>query len=176
MINNFVKFTQIKIFKSKKFYDNRGCFEIDINFLELKKKFKVNNKFIQINRVVSKKNVLRGIHYQISPYQQSKIIYVSKGKILDVVVDLRKNSKTYGKYYSTILSKKNSKKIYIPNGFGHAYKCLSKNCEVIYLTSGKYSKKHSRFIKWNDKNLAIKWGQNKKVILSKNDKDAKNFK
>ncbi len=176
MKNNFIKFSEIKIFKSEKFYDNRGSFEIDINTKELKRKLKIKNRFTQINRVYSKKNVLRGIHYQVSPHQQSKIVYVVNGKILDVIVDLRKKSKTYGKYYSIILSKKNSKKIFIPHGFGHGYLCLSKNCEIIYLTSGKYSKKNSRYIKWNDKNLAIKWKTKNKVILSEEDKKAKNFK
>ena len=161
------KFKDLKVINSKNFYDNRGYFrEILIEKL-IKKKFIFN--------VVSKskKNVLRGLHMQ-KKNPQGKYISVIKGSILDVVVDCRKNSKTFGKHYKIIISEKNAKSIYVPPGFIHGFVGLKKENLVLYSCTN-YRDKNSEFgVIWNDKDLKINWGI-KKPILSKKDKKNSKF-
>ena len=121
----------------------------------------------------SKKNVLRGIHMQ-TKNPQGKFISVLKGKIFDVSVDLRKNSKTFGKYFSCILSEKNSKSIFIPPGFAHGFLTLEKENYIIYSCTKYRDGKNEIAIKYDDKNLNIKWPFNKPIISAK-DKNAINF-
>ena len=162
------KFKDLLIIKNKRFLDSRGFFrEILIEKL-LKKKFPFN----VIS--VSKKNVIRGIHFQ-AKNTQGKFISVIKGKIFDVAVDLRKNSKTYGKHYKITLSEKNCTSIFIPEGFGHGFAGLEKENIVIYSCTNYRYKKGERGILWNDKVLKINWGI-KKPILSLKDKKNINFK
>ena len=123
---------------------------------------------------VSKKNVIRGLHYQ-KKNAQGKFISVIKGKILDVVVDLRKNSKTFGKHYSTVLSEKNCTSIYIPEGFAHGFACLDKVNIVIYSCSNYRNKNSEHGILWNDKSLKIKWPI-RKPIISEKDQNNPEFK
>mgnify|MGYP001354671777 FL=1 len=162
------KFKDLVIINSKNFYDNRGHFREVLVEKIVKKKFKFN--------VVSKsnKNVLRGLHMQ-RKFPQGKYVSVIKGSILDVVVDCRKNSKTYGKYYKTELSDKNEKSIYIPKGFLHGFLCLEKENIVIYSCTNYRDKKSEIGVKWNDKNLKINWPI-KKPILSNKDKKNLFFK
>ena len=156
------KFKDLLFFKSKNFYDNRGYFrELLIEKL-IKKKF----KFTVVSK--SKKNVLRGLHMQ-RKFQQGKYISVVKGKILDVVVDCRKKSKTFGKHFKTIISQKNSKSIYVPPGFIHGFVGLENENIVIYSCT-EYRDKNSEIgVLWNDKDLKIDWNI-KKPILSQKDK------
>ena len=121
----------------------------------------------------SKKNVLRGVHMQ-TKNPQGKFISVLKGKIFDVSVDLRKNSKTFGKYFSCILSEKNSKSIFIPPGFAHGFLTLEKENYIIYSCTTYRDGKNEIAIKYNDKNINIKWPSNKPIISVK-DKNAINF-
>jgi len=118
----------------------------------------------------SKKNVLRGLHMQTNK-SQAKIITVTHGKIFDVAVDLRKNSKNFGKYIGVIISDKSDFSFYIPAGFGHGFMCLSKTCTVNYKCSSYRDAKSEKTLKWNDKKINIKW-PNKKPILSVKDKNA----
>ena len=122
----------------------------------------------------SKKNVLRGLHLQ-TKLQQDKFISVVKGEIFDIVVDLRKNSRTYGKKYSTILSAKNSTSVFIPAGFAHGFCGLENENLVFYGCTNYRSKKNEVGILWNDKNLKIKW-PTKKPLVSKKDKKNLSFK
>ena len=117
----------------------------------------------------SKKNTLRGLHFQ-KKKSQAKIITVVQGKILDVVVDLRKNSKTFGKHFAIKMSQKSDFSLYIPKGFAHGFICLSKSCVVYYKCTNYRDEKSEVTIKWNDKDLKIKWPINK-PILSKKDKN-----
>ena len=117
----------------------------------------------------SKKNVIRGLHLQ-KKNSQGKFVSVIKGKIFDVVVDLRKNSKTYGKYFSTILSEKNSKSIFIPPGFAHGFCALSKENYVVYSCTKYRDEKSEIGIKFNDQDLKINWPI-KKPIISNKDKN-----
>ena len=121
-----------------------------------------------------KKNVIRGLHLQ-KKFQQDKFVSVIKGKIFDVVVDLRKKSKTYGKYYSIILSDKNSTSLFIPAGFAHGFCGLGKDNLVFYGCSNYRSKKNEIAILWNDKTLNIKW-PTKKPIISGKDKNNITFR
>ena len=114
----------------------------------------------------SKKNVLRGFHLQ-KKFQQGKFVSVVKGKIFDVVLDLRKKSKTYGKHFSIILSEKNSTSLFIPAGFAHGYCCLENENIVLYGLTNYRSKKNELGILWNDKTLKIKWPTKKPIISSK---------
>jgi dTDP-4-dehydrorhamnose 3,5-epimerase len=160
------KFKDLTIFKSKNFFDNRGHFRE----LAIEKDIKKKLIFTVVSK--SKKNVLRGLHMQIKK-PQGKYISVLKGKILDVVVDCRKNSKTYGKHFKIILSDRNCKSIYIPPGFLHGFLSLDKENIVMYSCT-KYRHKNSEIgIKWDDEDLNINWNIFN-PILSK--KDQKNLK
>ena len=160
------KFKDLLVFKSKNFYDKRGLFRE----LVLEKKIKKKLPFTVISR--SKKNVLRGLHMQMRR-KQGKYISCIKGKILDVVVDCRKKSKTFGKHFKIILSEKNCKSIYIPPGFIHGFLGLEKENLVIYSCTNYRDKNSEIGIDWNDKDLKINWNV-KSPILSK--KDRKNYK
>lgn len=125
----------------------------------------------------SKKGVLRGLHFQ-TKHPQAKLIRVPFGEILDVAVDLREESETFGKWYSIRLSNKNKKILYIPKGFAHGFLTLSEEAIVSYLCDGEYSKETDSGIVWNDKDLAINWQYEKidEIIVSDRDKNLQSFK
>ena len=156
------KLKDLLIIKTKIFKDNRGFFK------EVEKNKILKKKFIFDCFSFSKKNTLRGLHLQ-KRKEQAKIITVTLGTILDVVVDLRKNSKTFGKHFAIKMSQKSDFSLYIPKGFAHGFICLSKSCVVYYKCTNYRDKKSEVTIKWNDKDLKIKWPINK-PILSKKDK------
>jgi|TARA_Y100000816_G_C26054432_1_gene553202 dTDP-4-dehydrorhamnose 3,5-epimerase len=162
------KFKDLLLFDSKNFYDSRGYFREVLIEKIVKKRF----KFTVVSK--SKKNVVRGLHMQ-RKFQQGKYISVLKGKILDVVVDCRKRSKTFGKHFKIIISQKNSKSIYVPPGFIHGFLGLEKENIVIYSCTEYRDKKSEIGIMWNDKDLKINW-QIKKPILSTKDKNNHKFK
>ena len=158
------KFKGLKIIKGVNHYDKRGYFrEVFIN-----KIFK-NKKFIFWCLSKSKKSVVRGLHLQ-KKNSQAKFVSVLKGKILDVVADLRPHSKTFGKYFKIELSEKNSKSLMIPKGFAHGFLGLGSENVVLYSNDNYRSKKDEVGISWNDKRLNINWGK-KKIIISKKDKN-----
>ena len=161
-------FKDLLIIENQKFIDNRGYFREILVEKKLKKKFPFNVVSI------SKKNVIRGLHYQ-KKKPQGKYISVIQGKILDVAVDLRKNSKTFGKHYSIILSDENCTSLYIPQGFAHGFACLGKINPVVYSCTNYRDKNDERGILWNDKSLKIKWTI-KKPIISKKDRLNLKFK
>ena len=161
-----VKKTKLKgllIVKQKDNKDNRGSLRETFNKKILKK------KFIFEYCTTSKKNVLRGFHFQ-TKFKQSKYVNVVKGKILDVVIDLRRKSKTFGKTFKIILSKKNALGLYIPAGFAHAYYSYDKENIIYYKLDNYYAPKYESGIVYNDKNLNIKWPK-KKMKISKKDKN-----
>jgi len=167
MIFENTKIKGLKKIKTKVFNDRRGFFK------EIFKDKLMKKKFIFDVMSYSKKNVLRGLHIQLKA-PQAKIITVTSGKVMDVAVDLRKNSKTFGKYYSVIMSEKSDFSFYIPEGFAHGFLCLSKNCTVNYKCSKYREAKSEVTLSWNDKSIAIKWPI-KKPILSVKDKIGKNL-
>ena len=162
------KFSGLKVFQSKSYKDYRGLFKEDY-----KKKFLKNKNFVFGCTSSSKKNVIRGLHLQ-TKYSQEKYVSVLKGAILDVVVDLRKESRTYGKHYKIILSDENAKSIYIPPGFAHGFLGLKKENIIHYLCTNYRSAKHEIGLLWNDKDLNIKW-PTKKPIISKKDRNNLKF-
>ena len=157
-----------KIIKTKIFKDKRG-------FLRetFRNKFFKNEKFPFDVMSFSKKKVLRGLHIQTKK-SQSKIITVTYGKIFDVAVDLRKNSKTFGKYVSVVMSDKSDFSFYIPKGFAHGFLCLSKKCTVNYKCSNYRDANSEKTLNWSDNNVKIKWPI-KKPILSEKDKKGLNL-
>ena len=162
------KFSGLKVIQSKSYKDNRGLFKEDY-----KKKFFKNKNFIFGCTSRSKKNVIRGLHLQ-TKYSQEKYVSVLKGAIFDVVVDLRKKSKTYGKHFKIILSDKNAKSLFIPAGFAHGFLSLKEE-NIIYYTCTNYrSARHEVGILWNDKDLKIKWPI-KNPVISKKDKENLKF-
>ena len=152
-----------KIIKSRIFRDNRGFLRETFN-----NKFFKNLKFPFDVMSYSKKNVLRGLHIQ-TKYSQAKIITVTQGKIFDVVVDLRKNSKNFGKYMSIIISYDSDFSFFIPAGFAHGFICLSDKCTINYKCSNYRNPKYEKTLSWNDPDINIKWPI-KKPILSLKDK------
>ena len=162
-----VNITGLKIIKTKMFYDSRGFFKEVFRNNLIKKNF----KFDVMSS--SKKNVIRGLHIQTKK-PQAKVITVVSGKIMDVAVDLRKNSKTFGKYYSLIISEKSEYSFYIPEGFAHGFLCLSDKCIIHYKCSEYRHKESETTLNWNDQEVKIKWPI-KKPILSKKDKIGKDL-
>ena len=162
-----VKISGLKIIETKMFFDNRGFLKEVFRENVIKKRF----KFDVMSS--SKKNVIRGLHIQTKK-PQAKLITVVSGKIMDVVVDLRKNSKTFGKYYSLIISDKSEYSFYVPEGFAHGFLCLSDKCIVHYKCSEYRDPKSEKTLSWKDTSLKIKWPY-KKPILSKKDKSGLNL-
>lgn len=160
------------LFKYKKYIDDRGFFYELYNKNNLHNYLKTN--FVQDNLSFSKKNVLRGLHYQKNK-PQAKLISVIEGEILDVVVDLRKNSNTFGFFEKFKLSSKNQKQLYIPENFAHGFLALSDYVILNYKCSNYYDPKDQETIIWNDSSLKIDWEIND-PILSDKDKLGKFFK
>ena len=162
------KFNGLKIIQHKKHGDNRG----NLRETFIKKIIKWDELIFDY-ATTSKKNVLRGFHFQ-SKFKQAKYVSVLKGKILDYVIDLRARSKTFGKSFKIELSDKNCKSLYIPEGFAHAYYSFSKLNIIYYKLSNYYHPKYENGILWNDKFLKIKWPI-KKPLVSIKDRKLKNF-
>ncbi len=168
--------TKIKgliLIKTNQYFDNRGIVFENFNQKDYSK-IGIKNKFVQDNISVSNKNVVRGLHYQkLKP--QGKLISVIKGKIFDVAIDIRKNSNTFGKHQSFILSDKNSRQLWIPKDFAHGFLSLTSETIVNYKCTDFYDPKDQNTIIWNDKDLKIRWPI-KNPIISKKDKDGIYFK
>ena len=158
------KFKDLKLVKQDVYKDKRGSLKIIHNEKIIKKR-----EFIFEYCTTSKKNALRGFHFQYKD-QQAKYVSVIKGKILDCVIDLRKNSKTFGKYYKVILSDKNNLGLYIPKGFAHAYFSYEKENIIYYKLNNYYQPKYEDGINVMDKKLNIKW-PSKKFLISRKDKN-----
>ena len=163
----------VLVISPKVFSDERGFFFESFNKVCFDKMVGSKSNFIQDNHSKSCYGVLRGLHSQNSPLEQAKLIRVSKGKIFDVAVDIRKNSLTYGQWVSEILSEENKKQLWIPEGFAHGFYVLSEIAEVVYKVNRFYSIEHQRTIHWKKNNFSIQWPvKNDSVLLSKADANA----
>jgi dTDP-4-dehydrorhamnose 3,5-epimerase len=172
-----IKATNIEgvyIIKPTKFKDNRGTFFESFNKQIFQKKIDSKVNFVQDNQSLSYKGVLRGLHFQNPPYAQAKLVSVIKGSVLDVVVDLRKESKTFGKYITEEINEYNNHQLFIPVGMAHGFLTLEDNTIFRYKCSDFYNKESEDSLLWNDISLNIKWPISN-PILSKKDGIAKKF-
>jgi dTDP-4-dehydrorhamnose 3,5-epimerase len=151
------------------FEDSRGFFFESYREDIFKKETLLDVSFVQENHSKSSQGVLRGLHYQLPPHAQDKLIRVIQGEVLDVAVDLRKSSPTFGKYVAEILSGDNKRQLYIPEGFGHGFLTLSSSAEILYKTTDFYYPEIERCIIWNDPNLHINWPKYLDIQLSSKD-------
>jgi dTDP-4-dehydrorhamnose 3,5-epimerase len=168
----FIK--DLLILEPQLFKDERGFFYESYNKNNLDKI--INIVFVQDNESKSNKGVIRGLHFQKPPFEQTKLVRCVSGSILDVVVDLRKNSKTYGKSFSVELSSENNKQLFVPKGFAHGFQVISDEAIVNYKVDNFYNPKSESGIIWNDKDLLIDWNLDIKPVLSVKDLKLISFK
>lgn len=161
----------VLILEPKVFGDNRGYFFESFNANEFAEKTGVDVTFVQDNESKSKFGVLRGMHFQLPPYTQSKLVRVVKGKVLDVVVDIRKGSPTYGKYEMCELTEENHRQFFVPKGMAHGFCVLSEEAIFQYKCDDFYHPEAEGAIAWDDSDIAIEWPiAEADVILSEKDK------
>ena len=160
------------IIEPQLFKDDRGFFYESYN----KNNLDINIVFVQDNESKSYKGVIRGLHFQAPPFEQTKLVRCVSGNILDVAVDLRTNSKTYGKSFSIELSSENNKQLFVPKGFAHGFQVLSEIAIVNYKVDEYYNPESDSGLIWNDKDLSIDWNLDLKPILSKKDLKLISFK
>ncbi|HFV5157260.1 TPA: dTDP-4-dehydrorhamnose 3,5-epimerase, partial [Escherichia coli] len=156
----------VLIFEPKVFSDERGFFFESFNQKVFEEAVGRKVKFVQDNHSKSSKGVLRGLHYQLEPYAQAKLVRCMVGEVFDVAVDIRKSSPTFGKWVGVNLSAENKHQLWIPEGFAHGFLVLSNTAEVLYKTNNYYNKENERNIIWNDNTIDIDWPElNINVIL-----------
>ena len=162
----------VLLFTPKRFGDHRGFFSETYN-QRLFDEAGVEMSFVQDNQSLSvERGVLRGLHYQLAPKAQDKLVRVIRGSILDIAVDIRPGSHTFGKHVAAVISQENWQQILVPKGFAHGFVTLEPNTEVVYKVTDYYSPEHERGILWNDPDLGINWNVDaSQVILS--DRDTK---
>jgi len=167
MIKTLTKFDEAFLLEPKVYGDNRGFFLESYNE-NLMKDLGLNYSFIQDNQSLSvDAGTLRGLHYQLNPTAQTKLIRVLKGAIYDVIVDIRKDSPTYGEWQGFILTEENKKQLLVPRGFAHGFCTLVNNTEVFYKVDNYYSPENDRGIQWNDSDLKIDWPNNNPTLSVK---------
>lgn len=160
------------IIEPKVFADDRGFFYESYNHQAFTEKAGITVEFVQDNHSCSKQHVLRGLHYQIQQ-PQGKLVRAIAGTILDVAVDIRKSSSTFGQWVSCTLSAENKRQLWVPPGFAHGFLVLSERAEVLYKTTDYYAPQHERCLLWNDPALAIDWSLTAEPILSAKDQAGK---
>lgn len=170
------KIKGVWIIEPKVFNDARGYFMESYKQIDFEKNIG-HVDFIQDNESQSMRGVLRGLHYQAGEYSQAKLVRVIKGKVLDVAVDLKKSSPTFGKYIAVELTEDNKKQLFIPRGFAHGFLVLSDEAVFSYKIDNIYSPQHEATIVWNDPSIGIDWGFNEnELILSDKDKTGKKLR
>jgi len=167
-------FRELLILQPQVFVDERGEFSESFNEAKFRIETGMNLTFVQDNESVSKKDVLRGLHFQVPPKSQAKLVRVSRGSVLDVVVDLRTTEHTFGQSFKIILSEKNKTQLFIPEGFAHGFLVLEDQTIFTYKCSNYYSKEHDRSMLWSDDQLNIDWGISNPLVSEK-DKHAQRF-
>lgn len=166
----------VKIIEPQVFGDERGYFYESFNAKLFAEMTGVEVDFLQDNHSKSSKGVLRGLHYQLPPMAQGKLVRVVSGEVFDVAVDIRRQSKTFGQWVGVILSAENKRQFWIPEGFAHGFLTLSDTAEFLYKTTNYYSKQHERSIIWNDTDLNISWPNRQDIKLSLKDSESDRFK
>lgn len=163
------KLAGVLIIEPRVFGDERGFFFESFNQRAFDEAVGAHVDFVQDNHSKSSRNVLRGLHYQLPPKAQGKLVRVVQGEVFDVAVDLRKNSKTFGQWVGEVLSAENKRQLWIPAGFAHGFVTLSDTAEFLYKTTDYYSPAHERCIRWDDAQLAIDWPMHGAPSLSAKD-------
>jgi dTDP-4-dehydrorhamnose 3,5-epimerase len=156
------------LFCPQVFHDERGFFMEAYKKSDFQK-IGIDVDFVQDNHSFSKKGVIRALHYQLPPFAQAKLVQVISGEIIDIAVDLRKDSPTFKQYTIVKLSGENHNLFYIPAGFGHGFMALSDEVHLFYKCSCEYNKEHERGVIWNDPTLNLPWGENLSPIISEKD-------
>lgn len=170
------KIKDLLIFEPRVFGDDRGWFMESFNQANFEKALTGRGldvpKFVQDNHSYSKKGVLRGLHYQLNPHAQGKLVRVVQGRAWDVAVDIREGSETFGQWVGVELTGENHKQFWIPAGFAHGFVALEDNTQFLYKTTNYYSKECERSIVWNDSQIGIEWPIEKDLELLLTDKDS----
>lgn len=162
-----VKAEGLLILETRKFHDDRGYFFESFNLKKFQEAVQSPVDFVQDNISVSNKNVLRGMHFQAPPYSQGKLVSVIRGSVLDVVIDLRKDSPTYGEHESVVLSAENGLQFWIPEGFAHGFLALEDETVFSYKCTQFYHPQSEQSLQWNDPHFGIDWGIEEPVISAK---------
>jgi len=157
-------FDGLLVLETTNFTDNRGSFQKLFNF-DFFKENNLDNEFKEFYFSVSEKNVIRGMHFQLPPFEHTKLVYVSKGNIMDVVVDLRKQSNTYNQYFNIELNEYDARYLYIPKGFAHGFLSLEDGSIVNYAQTSCYSKEHDSGIAYNS--FGFEWGVKNPIISTR---------
>ncbi|EJG0626362.1 dTDP-4-dehydrorhamnose 3,5-epimerase, partial [Cronobacter sakazakii] len=165
--------SDVLIFEPKVFGDDRGFFFESFNQKTFMEAVGRKVTFVQDNHSKSACGVLRGLHYQLDPYAQGKLVRCVVGEVFDVAVDIRKNSTTFGKWVGVNLSADNKRQLWIPEGFAHGFLVLSETAEFVYKTTNYYNPESDRGIIWNDEDISIEWPLVRDPILSHKDKNQK---
>jgi dTDP-4-dehydrorhamnose 3,5-epimerase len=165
----------VLLIEPRVFEDARGFFFESFNLNEFKKATGLDVNFVQDNHSKSAKGVLRGLHYQLPPYAQGKLVRVIQGEVFDVAVDIRPGSKTYGKWVGEVLSADNKKQLWIPEGLAHGFLVLSETAEFLYKTTDYFAPAFEQCIAWDDLNLVIKWPLEGPPKLSPKDQQGLSF-
>ena len=169
------KIPDVLIIEPKVFGDERGFFFESFNKKNFEKATGIKTEFVQDNHSKSSKGVLRGLHYQIKQ-PQGKLVRVCEGEVLDVAVDLRKTSATFGQWVSTKLSAENKRQFWVPAGFAHGFVVLSETAEFLYKTTDYYAPQYERCIRWDDSDLSIDWQYGDTPLVSEKDAQGMVFK
>ncbi len=164
-----LRIPDVILIEPKKFFDARGSFLETYKFSEFFRAG-IDKSFVQDNLSSSRKNVLRGLHYQLNPVAQGKLVRVLKGKILDVAVDIRKGSPTYGGWVSEILSEENGFMLWVPEGFAHGFLSLEDMTEVLYKNTNEYNPLFDKGIIWNDPQIGVDWHIENPILSDKDKK------
>lgn len=170
------KIEDVKVIQPTVFEDERGFFFESFNHKIFEDLLGHSVNFVQDNHSKSQKGILRGLHYQLPPHAQGKLVRVVEGEVFDVAVDIRKSSPTFGQWVGEFLSAENKKQLWIPEGFAHGFLTLSNTADFLYKTTDYYSKEHERSIVWSDETINITWPQQVEVYVSKKDKNAASLK
>lgn len=165
------KIPDVKIIEPKVFGDERGFFLESFNQSIFDNAVGRHVDFVQDNHSMSKKGVLRGLHYQLAPHAQGKLVRCVEGEVFDVAVDIRRSSETFGQWVGVHLSAENNRQLWIPEGFAHGFITLSDRVQFIYKTTNYYAPQSERSILWNDPQINIEWPEVDEMTLSGKDKD-----
>lgn len=160
---------EVLLIEPKVFGDERGFFFESFNQKVFQEAAALEPAFVQDNHSRSVKNVLRGLHYQLPPKAQGKLVRVVEGEVFDVAVDIRKSSKTFGQWIGQVLSAENKLQLWIPPGFAHGFAVLSDSAEFLYKTTDYYAPELERCIAWNDPTIGIRWPDGLQPQLSAKD-------